>query len=125
MYYIGIDLGGTKILGAIVNTKFEIIDKKMVLTSREKSWEGVGDDIVSLVKEIVDESNLKLSDIKGTFRHPKFVANMTFSLFLSNVRVFLSTSRQSKNPSNEVHSRHLSHILFIFIAKIFDISLVS
>ena len=65
MYYIGIDLGGTKILGAVVDTNFKIIKEKMVLTSREKPWQGVGDDIVKLVKEIVEESNLELSDIKG------------------------------------------------------------
>ena len=65
VYYIGIDLGGTKILGAVVDTDFKIIKRKMVLTSREKPWQGVGDDIVKLVKEIVEDSNLKLSDIKG------------------------------------------------------------
>ena len=65
MYYVGVDLGGTKILAAIVNTDYEIIGKKMILTSREKDWRDVAIDIVELVKEIVKENNLTLSDVKG------------------------------------------------------------
>ena len=65
MYYIGIDLGGTKILAGVVSSEGKVIKKMMVLTHRHRAWEEIGDEIVKCVKNVVKSAGLNLSDIKG------------------------------------------------------------
>lgn len=64
MYYIGIDLGGTKILAGVVSSEGKVIKKMMVMTQRHRDWEKIGDEIVKCVKKIVKSVGLSLSDIK-------------------------------------------------------------
>ncbi len=65
MYYVGIDLGGTKILAGVVTEEGKIIEKKMVLTHRERPWEEIGNDIIKCIKEVVKTAGLDISGIKG------------------------------------------------------------
>ncbi|MFC1562941.1 ROK family protein [candidate division KSB1 bacterium] len=65
MYYVGIDLGGTKILVGVFTKEGKIIKKKMIMTPREKPWEEIGNEIVKCIKDVVKSVSLDVSDIKG------------------------------------------------------------
>ena len=65
MYYIGIDLGGTKIFAGLVSSEGKLIEKVMVLTRRHRPWEEIGDEIVNCVKDVVKSAGINLSDVKG------------------------------------------------------------
>ena len=64
MHYIGIDLGGTKISGAIFSIAGKIQLQKEVLIG-ERTGRQVGELIVSLIKEICAEGQIKVSDRKS------------------------------------------------------------
>ncbi len=64
MYYIGVDLGGTKILTGVVDSKGKIMKKMMVMTRRNRTWEKIGDEIIESIKEVTKSCELKLSEIK-------------------------------------------------------------
>lgn len=64
MYYIGVDLGGTKILTGVVDSKGKIIKKMMVMTHRNRTWKKIGDEIIESIKEVTKSCELKLSEIK-------------------------------------------------------------
>ncbi len=65
MHYIGIDLGGTKILAGVFTSEGEIIEKKLILTKRKRHWKEIGCEVVQCVKDVVKSIGLELSDIKG------------------------------------------------------------
>lgn len=52
MNRIGIDLGGTKIEGIILDEKGTVLDRKRILTKREYGYENIVDRIVSLINEL-------------------------------------------------------------------------
>ena len=64
-YYVGIDLGGTFIKGAIVNDKGEIVIKDKVPTESEKGSDGVARNIASLVSSLLKKANMTVSDVVG------------------------------------------------------------
>jgi len=64
-YYVGIDLGGTFIKGAIVNDKGEIVVKDKVPTESEKGSAGVSANISSLVTSLLGSANMTASDVVG------------------------------------------------------------
>jgi len=64
-YYVGIDLGGTFIKGAIVNDKGEIVIKDKVPTESEKGSDGVAQNIASLVSALLIRANMTVSDVIG------------------------------------------------------------
>ena len=64
-YYVGIDLGGTFIKGAIVNDKGEIVVKDKVPTESEKGSEGVAANISALISSLLSRVNMTASDVVG------------------------------------------------------------
>jgi len=52
MHKIGIDLGGTKIEGILLNEKFEVIVRNRIPTNKENGYNGILDKIVSLINEL-------------------------------------------------------------------------
>ena len=52
MHKIGIDLGGTKIEGILLNEKLEVIVRNRIPTNKENGYNGILDKIVSLINEL-------------------------------------------------------------------------
>ena len=63
--YIGIDLGGTNIAAGIVDENGKIIHKGSTPTLRERGNEAIVADMAKLSLRLVEECDLKLSDIKA------------------------------------------------------------
>jgi len=63
MYYIGIDLGGTKIKAGIVNEEGKILKKDSMPTGRTRKSEEIVNDICVLIKKLMNDANLSEKDI--------------------------------------------------------------
>ncbi len=64
-YIISVDLGGTKILSALINNQNEIISRVKVATEIGKGGEAIVDAISESVNKILTQNNLAESDIKA------------------------------------------------------------
>ncbi len=65
-YSIGIDLGGTKILTAIVNkVTGEVVSFIKKKTKKDKGTEKILQKIINSIKDVLEESNIPLSDIEN------------------------------------------------------------
>lgn len=65
MYTIGIDLGGTNIVAAVVDEKYNILAKAKTPTAMPRKPEEIFDDIAKVSKEAVEKAGLKMSDISS------------------------------------------------------------
>lgn len=63
MYTIGIDLGGTNIVSAVVNDKYEIIATSKTKTNSPRSAEEIFDDIAKVTREAIEQAGLTIDDI--------------------------------------------------------------
>lgn len=63
MYTIGIDIGGMSVKVGLVNAEGKIVSFNRAKT--EKTFEQVVDRMVVQIKDLLDENNLKTTDIKG------------------------------------------------------------
>ena len=61
MNKIGIDLGGTKIEGILVNETFETIERKRIPTEQENGYDHILESIKNLILELAQESDEKTS----------------------------------------------------------------
>ena len=61
MYKIGIDLGGTKTEGVLVDEGFQIIERKRVPTNQNNGYESILETIQNLVSDLKEKSNEKTS----------------------------------------------------------------
>src|SRR5215212_4793482 len=64
-YYVGVDLGGTKILAGVFDAKFECLARTKISTKAERGPEGVIERVARCVRDVVDECDLSLTDIRG------------------------------------------------------------
>ena len=65
MYTIGIDLGGTNIVAAVVDEKYNILSKAKTPTAMPRKPEEIFDDIARISKEALGGAGLTLSDISS------------------------------------------------------------
>lgn len=65
MYTIGIDLGGTNIVAAVVDEKYNILAKAKTPTAMPRKPEEIFDDIAKVSKESVEKAGLTMSDISS------------------------------------------------------------
>ena len=65
MYSIGIDLGGTNIVAAVVDDKYNIVGKSKTPTNSPRSAEEIFDDIAKVCREAMEEAKLSISDISS------------------------------------------------------------
>lgn len=65
MYSIGIDLGGTNIVSAVVNEKYEIVAKAKTPTNSPRSAEEIFDDIARVSIEAIEKAGLTIEDIES------------------------------------------------------------
>ena len=65
MYSIGIDLGGTNIVAAVVDDKYNIVGKSKTPTNTPRSAEEIFDDIAKVCREAIAEAKLTIDDISS------------------------------------------------------------
>lgn len=65
MYTIGIDLGGTNIVAAVVDDKYNIVGKSKTPTNSPRSAEEIFDDIAKVCREAMAEAKLTIDDISS------------------------------------------------------------
>ena len=65
MFSIGIDLGGTNIVSAVVNENYEIIAKAKTPTNSPRSAEEIFDDIARVSIEAIEKAGLTIEDIES------------------------------------------------------------
>jgi len=61
VHKIGIDLGGTKIEGILVDEKFDLIERKRIETHQENGYDSIVKSITSLVSELKSKTNVDTS----------------------------------------------------------------
>jgi fructokinase len=61
VHKIGIDLGGTKIEGILVDEKFDLIERKRIETHQENGYDSIVKSITSLVNELKSKTNVDTS----------------------------------------------------------------
>jgi glucokinase len=64
-FLISVDLGGTKILSALINSQNQIVSRVKIPTETEKGAEYLIKSIAASVEQILKENNLKENDIKA------------------------------------------------------------
>ena len=64
-HFVGVDLGGTKILAGVFNAQLKCLGKVKMSTKPERGPEGVLERVARCVQEAVDECDLKLDHIKA------------------------------------------------------------
>jgi glucokinase len=64
-YYVGVDLGGTKILAGVFDDKLGCIARSKMSTKSERGAEGVIERIARCVKDAVDECDLDLKQVRA------------------------------------------------------------
>src|SRR5690242_9465324 len=64
-HLIGVDLGGTKILSGVFDSKFNLKGTTKLSTKADRGVEAVIDRIARCVKDAVDECDLTLKQIRG------------------------------------------------------------
>lgn len=65
MYNIGIDLGGTNIVAAVVDEKYNIVGKSKTPTNSPRSAEEIFDDIAKVCREAVADAGISFDDISS------------------------------------------------------------
>lgn len=63
MLRIGIDLGGTNIVAAVVNDEYEMVGKAKIPTATPRSAEEIFDDIAKVCKEAMAQAGVTIKDI--------------------------------------------------------------
>tara|TARA_B110000014_G_scaffold4958_1_gene3812 strand:+ start:136 stop:1005 length:870 start_codon:yes stop_codon:yes gene_type:complete len=61
MYKIGIDLGGTKTEGVLVDEQFQVIERKRVPTNQNNGYESILNIIKDLISDLKEKNNEKTS----------------------------------------------------------------
>ncbi len=64
-YWVGVDLGGTKILTGIFDERFNCLGREKVRTKPLKGWQEVTERIVTCVMEALEENGLTLEHVNG------------------------------------------------------------
>lgn len=84
-YYICLDIGGTKILGAIFNTKKEIVYRLKKKTKADgDSSQNVEDTIISVVSEMIEGFGIKTSQVKAIAAGAPGVINQDKGIVLTS-----------------------------------------
>lgn len=65
MFYVGIDLGGTKIAAGLVDEKGKLIHKDSIPTGKHRPYQEIVKDMAMLVRKIIKDSDLDISSVKS------------------------------------------------------------
>jgi len=107
-YYIGIDLGGTNIVAAVVDENYNILTKASTKTNRPRPAQAIADDMAKMAVQAVEEAGLTLEQIEwvgvGT---PGLANSQTGIVEFSNNLGFENT------PLADMIRKHIDKPVFI------------
>ncbi len=63
-YYVGIDLGGTNIVAAVVDEQYQILSKASTKTNRPRPAEAIAEDMAAMALQAVNDAGLTLDQIE-------------------------------------------------------------
>lgn len=63
-YYVGIDLGGTNIVAAVVDENYQILTKASTKTNRPRPAEAIADDMAAMAIKAVEDAGLTMDQIE-------------------------------------------------------------
>ncbi len=65
-YYVGVDLGGTKILSAVYDDDFNRVSKEKTKTGAQDGSDAILEKIVSSIRKALEKEGLDISDVSGS-----------------------------------------------------------
>ncbi|HHW30158.1 MAG TPA: ROK family protein [Clostridiaceae bacterium] len=65
MYYVGIDLGGTKIAAGLVDKQGKILAKASTSTGKERPADEIIKDMAMLAKQVIDDYGIETTSVKS------------------------------------------------------------
>jgi len=120
MYNIGIDLGGTNIATGIIDENCKIIAQTSVKTNAKRPFDEIIADMVTSVKEVVNEAGLSLSDINsigigspGTIDSQNGIIVYTNNIEINNVPITSKIKEEINIPvyiSNDANCAALGEV---------------
>ena len=107
-YYIGIDLGGTNIVAAVVDEDYNIITKASTKTNRPRPAEAIADDMAAMAIKAVEDAGLTMEQIEWVGVGTPGIANsQTGIIEFSNNLGFQNT------PMAELIRKHIDKPVYI------------
>ena len=107
-YYIGIDLGGTNIVAAVVDENYNILTKASTKTNRPRPAEAIADDMAAMAIKAVEDAKLTMDDIEWVGVGTPGIANSkTGVIEYSNNLGFENT------PMAELIRKHIDKPVYI------------
>lgn len=107
-YYIGIDLGGTNIVAAVVDENYNIITKASTKTNRPRPEQAIADDMAAMAIKAVEDAGLTMDQIEWVGVGTPGIANSeTGVIEFSNNLGFENT------PMAEYIRKHIDKPVFI------------
>ena len=107
-YYIGIDLGGTNIVAAVVDEDYNIITKASTKTNRPRPAEAIADDMAAMAIKAVEDANLTMDQIEWVGVGTPGIANSSTGIIeYSNNLGFENT------PMAKLIQKHIDKPVFI------------
>lgn len=107
-YYIGIDLGGTNIVAAVVDENYNILTKASTKTNRPRPAEAIADDMAAMAIKAVKDANLTMDDIEWVGVGTPGIANSATGVIeYSNNLGFENT------PMAELIRKHIDKPVYI------------
>ena len=64
-FFLGVDLGGTKILAGVFDSAFNCVGQAKLRTKPERGFDAVVERIIRCVRDAVDECDMTLKQISG------------------------------------------------------------
>lgn len=85
MYYLGLDLGGTNIVAAVIDEEYQIISKETIPTNAGRSVEEVTADMAAISRKAVVSAGLTMAEISSWgIGMPSYINPKTDLLVYSN-----------------------------------------
>ncbi len=107
-YYIGIDLGGTNIVAAVVDENYQIVTKASTKTNRPRPAEAIADDMAAMAIQAVKDAGLTMEQIEWVGVGTPGIANSETGIIeFSNNLGFENT------PMAELIHRHIDKPVYI------------
>lgn len=107
-YYIGIDLGGTNIVAAVVDENYNILTKASTKTDRPRPAEAIADDMAAMAIKAVEEAGLTMEQIEWVGVGTPGIANSS-----TGIVEFSGNLGFENTPLAELIRKHIDKPVFI------------
>lgn len=107
-YYIGIDLGGTNIVAAVVDENYNILTKASTKTNRPRPAEEIADDMAAMAIKAVEDAGLTMEQIEWVGVGTPGIANSS-----TGIVEFSGNLGFENTPLAELIKKHIDKPVFI------------